>query len=98
MTSIFPSNGKQFKWKDFNYYAQTAYAKISDSFQKKVLYFQLERRTCNFCESPVIHLLLVCFFGIPIGSLFFCFLEKIMGKFVYQSHQEGERRRYDSKS
>lgn len=97
LTSIFASHGKQFKWKDFNYYAQAAYIKISDSLQRQAFYLQLGRRTRNVCESPVIHLLLVCFFGIPIGSFHFLFLEIIKGKLVYQRHQK-EERRYDCKS
>ena len=95
LTSIFPSHGKQVKWKDFNYYAQAAYIKISDSLQRQALYLQLGRRTHKVCESPVIHLFLVCFFGIPVGS--FCLLEIIKGKLSYQRHQK-EERRYDFKS
>lgn len=34
-------------------------------------------RTCNVCESPFTHLLLVCFFVVPI-------------KLAYQSHQKGK--------
>lgn len=34
LTSIFPSQGKQFKLKDFNYYAQAAYTETDNSLYR----------------------------------------------------------------